>query len=73
MKNQEFEMKKETIIKGFAEIINKNSFENHSNTPDFILAEYLTRCLEAFDIAVRRRDNWYTPPDAPRKWDSDGD
>lgn len=39
--------------------INCASAENGSNTPDFILAEYLTSCLSAFDAAVNRREQWY--------------
>ena len=27
--------------------------------PDFILAEYLTDCLRAFDKATVRREEWY--------------
>ena len=33
--------------------------ETRSNTPDFILARYLTDCLEAFDRATVRRDEYY--------------
>jgi hypothetical protein len=33
--------------------------ENGSDTPDFILARFLADCLEAFDSAVRTRDDWY--------------
>lgn len=40
-------------------LINKNSMENGSDTPDFILAEYLNDCLKAFDKAVARRTEWY--------------
>jgi hypothetical protein len=40
-------------------ILNAHSAENGSNTPDYILAEYLTDCLNAFDKAVTRRSNWY--------------
>ena len=40
-------------------LINRYSFENASNTPDFILAEYLFNCLKAFDTSVTRRDLWY--------------
>jgi len=40
-------------------LINRQSLENNSNTPDFILAEFLTDCLDTFDKAVCRRDNWY--------------
>lgn len=39
--------------------INRHSMENGSNTPDFILAEYLTDCLDAFDKAVASREAWY--------------
>jgi hypothetical protein len=40
-------------------LINRHSIENGSNTPDFILAAYMRRCLEAFEAAVRARDVWY--------------
>lgn len=39
--------------------INTSSAENGSNTPDFILAEYLTDCLAAFDKASKAREKWY--------------
>lgn len=39
--------------------INEHSAENGSNTPDFILAEYLMDCLASFDKAVSRREVWY--------------
>ena len=42
-------------------LINKHSKENGSDTPDFILAEYLVRCLDVFDWAVRHRTGWYRP------------
>lgn len=40
-------------------LINRESMENGSDTPDFILANYLFDCLEAFDWAVKRRTTWY--------------
>lgn len=39
--------------------INKASAENGSNTPDFILAEYLVGCLENFDKTMSLREAWY--------------
>lgn len=39
--------------------INRASAENGSNTPDFILAEYLMDCLSAFDKASNAREKWY--------------
>ena len=41
------------------ELINRYSMEEGSNTPDFILAAYLKACLDAFNINVKRRDEWY--------------
>ncbi len=42
-----------------AELINKHSKENESNTPDFLLAEFLCKCLEAFNKAVNARKVWH--------------
>jgi len=39
--------------------INRVSRENNSNTPDYILANYLMGCLDAFEAAVNQRDKWY--------------
>lgn len=41
------------------DLINSYSKENDSNTPDFILANYLLSCLNIFSYATKRRDNWY--------------
>ena len=40
-------------------LINKYSEENKSNTPDFILVEYIAGCLLAFNTAVQLRETWY--------------
>lgn len=40
-------------------LINRHSRENNSNTPDFILANFLWNTLEQFDVAVNARENWY--------------
>jgi hypothetical protein len=51
------------VLTGFEQnlrrLINAQSVENLSNTPDFILAEYLSGCLNAFNYAVQRREQWY--------------
>mgnify|MGYP000744661714 CR=1 FL=1 len=54
-------------------LINKYSMESGSNTPDFILAEYLIGVLEVFDRTLEKRENWYgrepthcnNPPECP--------
>lgn len=59
------------LRKELEQAINRYSAENGSNTPDFILAEFLASSLRAFDAAVRAREGWYSreavAPDAPAK------
>jgi transcription termination factor NusB len=47
------------FTKELEELINKHSLENDSNTPDYILAEYLTLCLQAFNRTLQLREDWY--------------
>jgi hypothetical protein len=48
-------------------VINRHSLENDSDTPDFILAEYLRRCLDLFNTTVHVRLQWgaWNPPRQP--------
>lgn len=41
------------------ELINCESKENDSDTPDFILAAYISACLDAFTKATCDRDKWH--------------
>ncbi len=40
-------------------LINKYSQENGSDTPDFLLAKYLTGCLTVFNSVVTAREVWF--------------
>jgi hypothetical protein len=57
-------------------IINCYSMEGGSDTPDFILAEYLKDCLSSWDKAVTAREKWYSrgpvPSEQPPTEDPDG-
>ena len=53
------QLKEDQIKSELAEVINRNSLENKSNTPDWVIADYLFDCLCAFNSATRARDNWY--------------
>lgn len=46
-------------------LLNAHSCENASNTPDSVLATHLLDCLDAFDRAVKARDDWYGIAPAP--------
>jgi hypothetical protein len=45
--------------KELSALINKYNREAGSDTPDFILAWFLSNCLNAFDVAVHDREAWY--------------
>ena len=47
------------FAKELEQLINRHSLENVSDTPDFILAEYMRMSLAAFNTAVQRRESWY--------------
>jgi hypothetical protein len=42
-----------------AEALNRFSAENPSNTPDWILAQFLLGCLAAWNQGVQQRETWY--------------
>jgi hypothetical protein len=46
-------------------LINTNTMENGSSTPDFILAEYLVNCLKNFDETVSAREKWFGRGELP--------
>ena len=46
-------------------LINYHSQENISNTPDFILGQYLLGCLAAFNVAIQQRETWYSRDPRP--------
>lgn len=51
-----------TLERAIEHAINKFSAESGSNTPDFILAQFLMGALSAWDAAVKRREEWYGRP-----------
>jgi hypothetical protein len=40
-------------------LLNRYSIENGSNTPDFLLANYLINCLCTFNSIVNTREEWF--------------
>jgi hypothetical protein len=47
--------------KELASLINSKCMENGSDTPDFLLAEYMKGCLDLFNKTVTKRTAWYSP------------
>ena len=46
--------------KELEDLINKNCIEDDSDTPDFLLAEYLIGCLEMYSRVTKKRDKWFS-------------
>ena len=47
------------IVRDLAKVINKHSLEQESQTPDYILAEYMLKSLSDLNRLMRDRDYWY--------------
>ena len=54
-----------TLTDELRALLNRRSRESASNTPDFMLAEYMIKCLEAAEEMIRHRDRWYGIAPAP--------
>ncbi len=50
------------LQRDLAQLLNFHGREQHSNTPDFILARFLLGCLGVFGSAMKARDKWYGIP-----------
>ena len=59
MKNDDHCLNIKSFQKELEQLINRHSKENRSNTPDWVLASYLVRCLEAFDNCINLRERFY--------------
>jgi hypothetical protein len=55
-----------------AALINRHSKENGSNTPDYILANFLNTCLEAYNKTNIWRAKWFHPDGVPAGEIEDG-
>ncbi len=52
-------MEQTKLEKELAGVLNGECRENDSNTPDFVLAEFMMGCLDAFELASNKREVWY--------------
>jgi len=66
------EQRQAAFRRELGELLNKHCRENESNTPDFMLADYLIECLRALDEAINKRANWYGRFDSPGQSETTG-
>lgn len=57
---------RKTVIRELSEVINRNNLEAGSNTPDFLIAEYLVQQIEALDAISKARRDWYADSSLPK-------
>lgn len=57
--HEQQEQRRRTLVTEIRRAINFASFEQYSNTPDFVLAEVAVQAIEAFGRGVVERDQWY--------------
>ena len=48
-----------TLEQELSSLLNAHSQENASNTPDWILAQFMLGCLSAFETATQQREAYY--------------
>lgn len=53
------EYKRPGFEKELENVISRYSKESESNTPDYILAEFMKNSMDNFHRATKLRDNWY--------------
>jgi hypothetical protein len=59
MKNDDSVLNKKDFHHELEKLINCHSKENISNTPDWVIASYLVRCLDVFDDCIKLRERYY--------------
>ncbi len=52
-------LKRGRLMGEIQQLLNTYSVEKGSNTPDFLLAEYLMGCLNIYEHVVTKRDQWH--------------
>ena len=50
------------LVADLAHVLNVHCLDNETNTPDFILAEYLVDCIVAYNAIKVRNDEWHGAP-----------
>ena len=72
MDNSNIQANETTFRDDIRDVINSHARETGSNTPDFILAKYLTDCLDAFENASNWRQYWYSDGGVPPEFRENG-
>lgn len=55
------------LKRDLTKVMNRFSLEQGSDTPDFVLADYLVDCLKAWNTAVEAREKWWRPTTSIRQ------
>ena len=55
--------KYEALTREISSVLNKYIQENRSNTPDYMLAEFMLGCLNVYENTISKREVWFNRPD----------
>jgi len=54
------------LMRELSALLNRYSYENRSDTPDFMLAEYMLGCLTVYENTIANRTRWLSKGDDGR-------
>jgi hypothetical protein len=54
-----------------AAVLNKHSMEDGSNTPDYVLAQFLIECLQAWNAGIGLRAAWQKRISSGTDWEKE--
>lgn len=63
MQPETIDEKYEELKREVAAVLNKYSQENRSNTPDYMLANFMLGCLNVYENTISAREVWFGRPD----------
>ena len=59
MENEIIDTAYESLTKKLSDLLNSHSIENRSDTPDFMLAEFMLGCLTVYENTINNREKWF--------------
>lgn len=54
-----------SFVGGLQDLLRRHGWEKSTSTPDFVLADFLCSCLNAFASAAQKRDDWCVVKNTP--------
>jgi len=59
MEQEIYDEKYEALKKDLTSLLNNHSLESRSDTPDYMLADFMLGCLNVYENTIERRERWF--------------